>query len=101
MAPPGSGYDERMAVFMVWFEEPSATTAVVAEPGPWREAVEAAPGLLFVESEDTLSRVYHAVKWRLPDDCPLAVAPVGARPKARGLTDGTVSWLRARVDMTA
>ena len=69
--------------------------------GPWREVVVAAGGLAFVDSDDTLSRVYHELKWSLPDGVALAVAPVADMPKARGLAPGTHSWLRARIRPTA
>ena len=65
-------------------------------PGPWRELRVAAPGLLLVESDDTLSRVFHELKWALAEEAPLFVAPVAATPKLRGLEPGTLSWLRAR-----
>jgi hypothetical protein len=65
--------------------------------GPWREVIVAAGGLAFVDSDDTLSRVYHALKWSLPEDVALAVAPVSDQPKAKGLAPGTNSWLRTRL----
>ena len=65
--------------------------------GPWREVVVAAGGLAFVDSGDTLSRVYHALKWSLPEGAALAVGPVAELPKAKGLAPGTNSWLRARL----
>jgi hypothetical protein len=49
-----------------------------------------------VESDDTLSRVFHELKWALAEEAPLFVAPVAATPKLRGLEPGTLSWLRAR-----
>ncbi len=64
---------------------------------PWREVVAAAGGLAFVDSDDTLSAVYHALKWSLPGGVALAVAPVGDLPKAKGLAPGTNRWLRARL----
>ncbi len=67
------------------------------EPGPWREVRPAAPGLVFVDSDDTLSRVYHELKWSLPDDSALVVAPLAAAPKLKYLHPGTQSWLRARL----
>jgi len=88
-----------MSVYLAWLGDPSAVDAVMTAPGPWREVIEAGPGLLVVESDDTLSRVYHEVKWLLPDDCALLVAPVAERPKARGVTGGTVSWLRERLPL--
>jgi hypothetical protein len=65
-------------------------------PGPWTELRVAAPGLLLVESTDTLSRVFHELKWALAEDAPLFVAPLAATPKLRGLESGTLSWLRER-----
>jgi len=63
-------------------------------PGPWREVVIAAPGLAFVDSDETLSRVYHEMKWSLPEGTALAVALVAGVPKAKGLAPGTQAWLR-------
>jgi hypothetical protein len=66
-------------------------------PGPWTEIRVAAPGLLLVHSDDTLSRVFHELKWALSsDEAPLFVAPLGATPKLRGLAPGTLTWLRER-----
>ena len=88
-----------MAVCVVWLGDPGAVDAVVGTPGPWREVLEAGPGLLLVETEETVSRVYHEIKRLLPADSALVVAPVERRPKARGLTEGTVSWLRDRLPL--
>lgn len=65
--------------------------------GPWREVLVAARGLAFVDSDDTLSRVYHELKWSLPEGVALAVAPVADLPKAKGLAPGTNTWLRERL----
>lgn len=65
--------------------------------GPWREVVVAAGGLAFVDSDDTLSRVYHQLKWSLPEGVALVVAPVADLPKAKGLAPGTNTWLRERL----
>ncbi len=82
-----------MTVYLAW------TDAEVPDdlPGPWQEVRRAAPGLLLVESTDTLSRVYHELKWSLPDDNPLLVAPLAERPKLKGLAQGTQTWLRDRL----
>ena len=87
-----------MTVFVAW------TSADLREldpardlVGPWREVVVAAPGLAFVDSDDTLSRVFHELKWSLPEGVALTVAPVAGLPKAKGLAPGTNSWLRARL----
>ena len=82
-----------MTVYVAWTPELPEENL----PGPWRELRVAAPGLLLVESDDTLSRVFHELKWALSsEDAPLFVAPVEATPKLRGLNPGTLSWLRER-----
>ena len=93
-----TGHGSRMTVYAVW------TSAALDEihpardlAGPWSEVVIAAGGLAFVDSDDTLSRVYHALKWSLPEGAALCVAPVADLPKAKGLAPGTNRWLRARV----
>lgn len=88
-----------MTVCLVWLEDPDLVGEVVGAPGPWREILEAGPGLLLVETEETLSRVYHEIKWLLPRECALLAAPLAQRPKARGVTAGTVSWLRGRLPL--
>ena len=87
-----------MTIFVAWTSadldriDPSRDLA-----GPWREVVVAAPGLAFVESDDTLSRVFHALKWSLPEGVALAVLPAAGPAKAKGMAAGTNSWLRARL----
>ena len=82
-----------MTVYVAWTPELPEENL----PGPWVEIRVAAPGLLLVESEDTLSRVFHELKWALStEDAPLFVAPLAATPKLRGLEAGTLSWLRER-----
>ena len=56
-----------------------------------------ADDLALVESPDTLSRVYHDLKWSLPDGTALLVAPLTERPKLKGLRAGTTTWLRDRL----
>lgn len=63
--------------------------------GPWSEIRGLEGGALLLDSGDTLSRVYHELKWSLPNDCSLFVAQVG-RSKLRGQPPGTQTWLRDR-----
>ena len=94
------GHINGMTVYVAWTSadlhqlDPSRDLA-----GPWREVIVAAGGLAFVDSDDTLSRVYHALKWSLPDGVAVAVAvaPVADLPKAKGLEPGTNRWLRTRL----
>ncbi len=81
----------KTTVYLAWTPEPPHDLL-----GPWDELRVVAPGLLLIESSDTLSRVFHELKWALAEDAPLFVAPLAATPKLRGLAPGTLSWLRRR-----
>jgi hypothetical protein len=81
-----------MTVYVAWVSELPEPHL----PGPWAELRVAAPGLLLIDSDDTLSRVFHELKWALSEDARLFVAPVAATPKLRGVEPGTLSWLRER-----
>jgi hypothetical protein len=80
-----------VTVYLVWTSEPPADLE-----GPWREARRIAPGLLLLDSAETASTVYHALKWSLPDGSSLIVSPVLRPPKSRGMAPGTTAWLRRR-----
>ena len=80
-------------MFLAW--TPAAIPTEAA--GPWQELRPAADGLAFLDSDDTLSAVYHALKWSLPEGTALIVVPVLALPKLKGLPAGTTTWLRDRL----
>ncbi|WP_210440040.1 hypothetical protein [Nocardioides xinjiangensis] len=82
-----------MPVYLAWTAAPPDTLE-----GPWTEAREVAPGLLLVDSTESLSAVFHALKWSLPDDAALLVSPVPSTPKSRGMAPGTTTWLRDRTE---
>ena len=73
-----------MTVYVAWTPElPEANL-----PGPWSELRVAAPGVLLVESDDTLSRVFHELKWALAEEAPTLRRAGGgdtqaARPRTR------------------
>lgn len=84
-----------MTVFLAWTSEHLDDTSGLE--GPWSQVRLVAPGLLLLESTESLSRVYHALKWSLADEeAALIVTPVDRTPKLRGLAAGTTSWLRER-----
>ena len=64
--------------------------------GPWRELFPLQPGLVFVDSEQHRSAVYHALKDHLPIDTPLLVAELSEVPKFKGMAPGALAWTRAR-----
>ncbi|NYG57224.1 hypothetical protein BJ980_000147 [Nocardioides daedukensis] len=82
-----------MTVFLAWTSEPPEDLE-----GPWQEARPIAPGLLLLESSESLSVVYHALKWALPQDAALIVSLVPHTPKSRGMAPGSTSWLRERTE---
>jgi hypothetical protein len=67
------------------------------EPGPWRELFELRPGLLLVDSPESRSRVYHALKAALPVDTPLLVARLEEVPKFKRMAPGALAWARDRL----
>lgn len=64
--------------------------------GPWSETFTLRPGLFLVDSEQSRSAVYHALKDHLPRDTPLLVAALDEVPKFKGMAPGAVAWARAR-----
>lgn len=66
--------------------------------GPWREVITLRPGLMFVDSDQSRSVVYHALKSELPPGSPLLVAACHEVPKFKGMAAGALSWARAHID---
>lgn len=83
--------DEGMTVYLAWTSENLPDLE-----GPWHEARLVAPGLVAVDSTESLSAVYHAIKWSLEGEASLIVVPVHQTPKSRGMAAGTTRWLRQR-----
>lgn len=80
-----------MTVYLAWTSED-----VTDLEGPWHEVRPVAPGLVAVDSSETLSAVYHAIKWSLSEEASLIVVPVHQTPKSRGMAAGITTWLRER-----
>ncbi|QWC86488.1 hypothetical protein KLP28_07370 [Nocardioidaceae bacterium] len=85
-----------MTVFVAWSDAVIPADLDGSSNGPWREVRRVEEHLVLVDSTESLSRVFHAVKWELPDDAALLVTPCDGAPKIRYLPSGTQSWLRAR-----
>ncbi|WP_205744808.1 hypothetical protein [Yimella sp. RIT 621] len=83
-----------LTVYLAWTSEDLADLADLE--GPWHEAMLIAPGLIAVNSTESLSAVYHAIKWSLRREASLIVVPVHQMPKSRGMAAGTTTWLRER-----
>lgn len=64
--------------------------------GPWRETFRLKPGLLFIDSEQGRSVVYHALKDHLPPGTALLVMAATEIPKFKGMAPGSLAWARNR-----
>ncbi|MEW4447606.1 hypothetical protein [Qipengyuania sp. JC766] len=57
-----------------------------------------AEGLWLVRSALTRSKLYHRIKWQLPEGTALACAPLADEPegwpKFKGMEAGALAWLR-------
>ena len=57
-----------------------------------------ADGLWLIRSDLTRSKLYHRIKWQLPEDTALLLAPLedtrDGWPKFKGLAAGALKWLR-------
>lgn len=82
-----------MAVFLVV----TPGRDVPESDGPWREQRRLQDGVLLVDSEQSRSRVYHAVKDLLPEGAALLVSELDRVPKFRGMAPGTLRWSRERM----
>ena len=89
-----------VTVYLAWSPEPFDPDLTGAVDGPWREVLRAEDHLLLVDSDDTLSRVYHHLKWSFEGSSPLLVTACDGPPKLKGLPSGTTSWVRARAART-
>lgn len=61
------------------------------------DAWEAGPGLWFISWDDSLSRLYHALKRALKPRQSFLVAPLTERPKFKNLSAGSLAWIGARI----
>lgn len=95
--PEAPGTGPPMTVYVAWTSADLEGTTGADLAGPWRDVWVAANGVVLVDSDETLSRVYHELKWSLPEGAALLVTPAGALPKLKGLRAGTTTWLRARL----
>ncbi|HEX8655434.1 MAG TPA: hypothetical protein VF693_09455 [Allosphingosinicella sp.] len=81
-----------MGLFLVWHDperaiEPELLLAL--------DRFELCPGLMLVDSADALSPLYHRIKWALPADTVLLVAPLAGAPKLKLMQEGAMACARA------
>lgn len=66
------------------------------DSGPWLDAFALRDGLTLIDSAESRSVVYHAVKGLIPEGTPLLVAELADDPKFKGMAPGAAAWLAAR-----
>ncbi|MCA1749309.1 MAG: hypothetical protein ABR601_06920 [Parasphingopyxis sp.] len=82
-----------MTLYLVW-HQPGAI--IEQELRQALDRFELQPGLLLVDSELSRSKLYHQIKWALPKDTPLLVAPLEDAPKFKGMETGALNWVKSR-----
>lgn len=82
-----------MAIYLVQVVDRADRFADVAAI---HDAFEADLGLWFIESDLSLSKLYHAIKHQLRPHGPLFMVPMQEPPKFKNLKPGALTWVRAR-----
>lgn len=77
-------------LYLVYLETEGAPDAAAVA-----DMTELRPGLYLVESAQTRSRLYHAIKRRLSPTRLLA-PPLAEAPKSKGMAAGVQRWLRGQ-----
>lgn len=88
--------DEPTALYLLWHDPAAAPAA----PLDWHgDAHPLAPGMWLVRSELTRSKLYHRIKWQLPEGAALLCAPLAddpqGWPKFKAMDAGALEWLRS------
>ncbi|RXZ66519.1 hypothetical protein [Pelagerythrobacter rhizovicinus] len=91
----GAAEDAGAALYLLWIDPAEEVPAALDLHGDGHPL---ADGLWLVRSGLTRSRLYHRIKWQLPDGAPLLVAPLADTrdgwPKFKGMDAGALAWLR-------
>ena len=85
-----------MTVFLAWSASRFGDEVVGVTAGPWREVWRVEDHVLLVDSDDSLSQVYHHLKWSF-EDVPVLLVTACDAVKAKGLPPGTQTWVEARL----
>lgn len=83
------------ALYLLWIDPAAEADAALDFHG---DAQPLAEGLWLVRSRLSRSKLYHRIKWQLPEGAALLVAPLEDRrqgwPKFKGMEVGALAWLR-------
>ena len=82
-------------LYLLWFDRAAAGEVALDLHG---DAHPLAEGLWLVRSGLTRSKLYHRIKWQLPDGAALLLTPLADSregwPKFKGMEGGALAWLR-------
>ena len=86
---------DAVTLYWLWHDPAAAPEGALHLHG---DAHPFGPGMWLVRSPLTRSKLYHRIKWQLPEGTPLACAPLGddpaGWPKFKGMETGALGWLR-------
>ena len=82
-------------LYLIWHDPAAALAEPIDLHGDGHPLED---GLWLVPSALTRSKLYHRIKWQLPEGTPLACAPLeddpAGWPKFKGMEAGALGWLR-------
>lgn len=85
---------DETSLYLIWHEPGAAPSEPLDLHGDGHPLAE---GLWLVRSALTRSRLYHRIKWQLPEGTALACAPLvdepDGWPKFKGMEAGALAWL--------
>ena len=83
-------------LYLIWFDSPEGLPDGMNFHG---DAQRLADGVWMIRSELSRSKLYHRIKWQLPEETPLLAAPLqddrDGWPKFKGMESGALKWLRS------
>ena len=84
------------ALYLLWFDSPGGLPDGFDFHG---DAHVLASDLWLIRSDISRSKLYHRIKWQLPADTPILLAPLDDNregwPKFKGMEAGALKWLRS------
>ncbi|MBX7460612.1 hypothetical protein [Qipengyuania huizhouensis] len=85
---------DETSLYLIWHEPGAAPSQPLDLHGDGHPLAE---GLWLVRSALTRSRLYHRIKWQLPEGTALLCAPLADEPdkwpKFKGMEAGALAWL--------
>lgn len=81
--------EERIPQFVAYLDEPEEAL----DPDEYHDAIELGDGVYLFRSDQTLSKLYHAIKHHARPKG-LFVGKLDGEPKFKGMATGALKWVR-------